>query len=129
MRHWQRQALSMPDGCQTIGCPKSLPAWVTVHIPRQPYVQALPGIPTIRPFEALACGIPLICSPWQDVEGLFTPGTDFLIARHGREMTRHRPCYMTKRWLRRWPRMGVRPSCSATPVPRVDELLDIWGRP
>ena len=31
---------------------------VTVHVPRRPYVDALPGIPTIRPFEALACGIP-----------------------------------------------------------------------
>src|SRR5205085_9261795 len=28
----------------------------TVHIPRRPYVEALPGIPTIRIFEALACG-------------------------------------------------------------------------
>ncbi|HEX2101116.1 MAG TPA: glycosyltransferase, partial [Candidatus Synoicihabitans sp.] len=54
---------------------------VTVHVPRRPYVQALPGIPTIRPFEALACGVPLICSPWRDVEGLFTAGRDYLVAR------------------------------------------------
>jgi spore maturation protein CgeB len=33
---------------------------VTVHVPRRPYAEALPGIPTIRPFEALACGIPLV---------------------------------------------------------------------
>ncbi|WP_043770175.1 glycosyltransferase family protein [Roseivivax isoporae] len=44
---------------------------VTVHIPRRPYVETLPGIPTIRPFEALACGIPLISAPWDDAEGLF----------------------------------------------------------
>ena len=62
---------------------------VTVHVPRRPYVRALPGIPTIRPFEALACGIPLVCAPWDDVEGLFTPGKDFLVARHGVEMQRH----------------------------------------
>jgi spore maturation protein CgeB len=60
---------------------------VTVHVPRRPYVQALPGIPTIRPFEALACGIPLVCAPWDDVEGLFTPGDDYLLARDGDEMT------------------------------------------
>jgi spore maturation protein CgeB len=60
---------------------------VTVHIPRRPYVEALPGIPTIRVFEALACGVPLICSPWDDTEGLFRPGTDFLLARSGEEMT------------------------------------------
>ncbi len=58
---------------------------VTVHVPRQPYVQALPGIPTIRPFEALACGIPLISAPWDDVEHLFRDG-DFLWARDGAEM-------------------------------------------
>jgi spore maturation protein CgeB len=61
---------------------------VTVHIPRRPYVEALPGIPTIRPFEALACGIPLVCSRWDDVEGLFTPGDDFLVAKGANEMRR-----------------------------------------
>jgi spore maturation protein CgeB len=61
---------------------------VTVHVPRRPYVRALPGIPTIRVFEALACGIPLISAPWDDVEGLFTPGADFLVARNGAEMRR-----------------------------------------
>jgi spore maturation protein CgeB len=53
---------------------------VTVHVPRRPYVHLLPGIPTIRPFEALACGIPLLSSPWDDTESLFTPGKDFLVA-------------------------------------------------
>jgi spore maturation protein CgeB len=62
---------------------------VTVHIPRQPYVQALPGIPTIRVFEALACGMPLICSPWHDSEGLFTPGKDYWVAHNGAEMKRY----------------------------------------
>jgi spore maturation protein CgeB len=62
---------------------------VTVHVPRRPYVEALPGIPTIRVFEALACGIPLISAPWQDSEGLFRPGRDFLFARNGREMIGH----------------------------------------
>lgn len=61
-------------------------ARVTVHVPRRPYVEALPGIPTIRVFEALACGIPLVSSPWQDAENLFTPGKDFLYARDGHEM-------------------------------------------
>ena len=61
---------------------------VTVHVPRRPYVEALPGIPTIRPFEALACGIPLVSAPWRDDEGLFTAGEDFLVARDGAEMKR-----------------------------------------
>ncbi|AZO08370.1 MULTISPECIES: glycosyltransferase [unclassified Mesorhizobium] len=62
---------------------------VTVHIPRRPYRESLPGIPTIRMFEALACGIPLVSAPWSDVEGLFRAGQDFLFARDGAEMRRH----------------------------------------
>jgi spore maturation protein CgeB len=60
-------------------------ARLTVHIPRQQYAGALEGIPTIRVFEALACGIPLISAPWRDVEGLFRPG-DFWMAASGAEM-------------------------------------------
>jgi spore maturation protein CgeB len=61
----------------------------TVHVPRRFYVTMLPGIPTIRVFEALACGIPLVSAPWDDAEHLFRPGTDYLVARDGAEMTRH----------------------------------------
>ncbi|MEJ1158623.1 CgeB family protein [Prosthecomicrobium sp. N25] len=61
----------------------------TVHIPRRPYVEALPGIPTIRVFEALACGVPLVSAPWDDAEGLFRPGTDYLVARDTNEMAKH----------------------------------------
>jgi spore maturation protein CgeB len=59
---------------------------VTVHIPRRQYANGLGGIPTIRVFEALACGIPLVCSPWTDEEQLFHPGEDYLVVRDGRHM-------------------------------------------
>ena len=55
----------------------------TVHVPRRFYVEQLPGIPTIRVFEALACGIPLVSAPWRDAEHLFRPGQDFLVAADG----------------------------------------------
>jgi len=58
---------------------------LTVHVPRKVFASALPGIPTIRVFEALACGIPLISAPWNDSERLFTRA-DFLTARSGEEM-------------------------------------------
>jgi spore maturation protein CgeB len=58
----------------------------TMHVPRRAYAQALPGIPTIRVFEALACGIPLVCAPWEDAEHLFEPGSDYLLARDGEQM-------------------------------------------
>jgi spore maturation protein CgeB len=60
----------------------------TVHVPRRYYTKMLPGIPTIRVFEALACGIPLVSAPWQDGENLFRPGQDYLVANNGEEMTR-----------------------------------------
>lgn len=58
---------------------------LTVHVPRRPYVRALPGVPTIRVFEALACGIPLVSAPWADVEGLFRMD-DFVMVSSGDEM-------------------------------------------
>ncbi len=61
-------------------------AKMTLHIPRGPYLGRLPGIPTIRPFEALACGIPLLSTPWDDCEGLFRVGEDFLMVRSPAEM-------------------------------------------
>ncbi|MBV8962770.1 MAG: glycosyltransferase [Hyphomicrobiales bacterium] len=61
----------------------------TVHVPRHFYVEALPGIPTIRVFEALACGIPLLSAPWHDTEGLFRVGEDYLLARTEAEMCAH----------------------------------------
>ena len=61
----------------------------TVHVPRRYYATALRGIPTIRVFEALACGVPLVSAPWRDEEHLFRPGQDFLVAQDGPEMERH----------------------------------------
>jgi spore maturation protein CgeB len=60
----------------------------TVHVPRRFYTTVLPGIPTIRVFEALACGIPLVSAPWSDSEGLFRDGEDFLFAADEAAMRR-----------------------------------------
>ncbi len=61
---------------------------LTLHIPRQHYTGAMAGIPTIRVFEALAAGIPLISAPWHDLENLFSAG-DYLVAQNTAEMTAH----------------------------------------
>ena len=60
---------------------------LTLHIPRRCYTNGLSGIPTIRMFEAFACGVPLVCSPWKDLEGLFHPNQDFICVPNGRAMT------------------------------------------
>lgn len=59
---------------------------ISLHVPRQQYANGLSGIPTIRVFEALACGATLVCSPWQDVENLFRPGQDFVCVPNGKAM-------------------------------------------
>jgi spore maturation protein CgeB len=100
---------------------------VTVHVPRRPYVQALPGIPTIRVFEALACGIPLVSAPWNDCEHLFEPGRDFLVARDGEEMKQRLRAVLNEPQLATAladhgrKTVLARHSCAA----RVDELLAI----
>jgi len=100
----------------------------TMHIPRRPYTKELPGIPTIRPFEALACAIPLISAPWRDTEGLFREGQDFLMARDGAEMKRHLHNVLSD------PALSASLSASGletirarhTCAHRVDELLAIY---
>lgn len=100
---------------------------VTVHIPRRPYAAALPGIPTIRPFEALACGIPLISAPWDDAEDLFESGKDFLVARSGREMQEHLRYLLNDPAAAR--ELGMRGRATVlkkhTCAHRVDELMAI----
>jgi spore maturation protein CgeB len=102
---------------------------VTVHVPRRPYVAALPGIPTIRVFEALACGIPLVSAPWDDCEGLFEPGADFLVARNGQEMREHLRAVLNDAGLARELKEQGRRTILArhTCAHRVDELLAIYA--
>jgi spore maturation protein CgeB len=102
----------------------------TVHVPRRFYVDALPGIPTIRVFEALACGIPLLCARWNDAEGLFRPGQDYLVARSGDEMERNMRAVASDSGLRAslvasgLATIAARHTCAH----RVDELLRICDR-
>ncbi|HZH02540.1 MAG TPA: glycosyltransferase, partial [Myxococcaceae bacterium] len=102
-------------------------AKVTVHVPRRFYTTTLPGIPTIRPFEALACGIPLVSAPWSDAEGLFTPGQDFLVARDGVEMERHLRALTADADMRRELAARGRRTVLArhTCAHRVEQLLSI----
>jgi spore maturation protein CgeB len=100
---------------------------LTVHVPRRPYVTTLRGIPTIRPFEALACAIPLISAPWDDAEGLFKAGEDYLIARDGNEMKKQMRAVLSDRALAQsLAASGLRTIQSRhTCAHRVSELLSI----
>jgi spore maturation protein CgeB len=100
---------------------------LTVHVPRRPYITALPGIPTIRVFETLACGIPLICSTWNDAENLFTPGEDYLLAADGADMRRQMRRVLEDRSFARQLAEHGRQTVLArhTCTHRVDQLLEI----
>jgi spore maturation protein CgeB len=45
--------------------------------------------PSVRLFEAAACGVPIISDYWHGIETIFTPGTDILIAESGRDTMRY----------------------------------------
>ena len=104
----------------------------TVHIPRH---SELPGIPAIRVFEALACGVPLVIPEWRDVEGLFSPGLDYLVAQNPTDMRDWCTALSADASLRRaLAQHGLdtirrRHTCAH----RVDELLAVFhhlrGRP
>ncbi|ANM13206.1 MULTISPECIES: CgeB family protein [unclassified Rhizobium] len=100
---------------------------VTVHIPRRPYIEHLPGIPTIRVFEALSCGIPLISAPWDDAENLFKPGTDFLLVRDGEDMRKNlRDVLADPGWAASLAASGlVAIKARHTCRHRVDELFEV----
>lgn len=102
----------------------------TIHVPRRFYSTVLPGIPTIRVFEALACGIPLVCAPWDDAEHLFRPGEDYLLAHSGEDMERHLSAMAHDEALREslaasgLETIRARHTCAH----RVEELLAIAGQ-
>src|SRR6476660_5863954 len=45
--------------------------------------------PSVRLFEAAACGTPIISDYWPGIETIFEPGTDILIAASPQEMLKH----------------------------------------
>lgn len=104
-------------------------ALATVHVPRRYYSTILPGIPTIRVFEALACGIPLVSAPWDDAENLFRAG-DYLKVRNGPETERALRSMREDREVRQaliasgLETIRTRHTCAH----RADELLAIVAR-
>jgi spore maturation protein CgeB len=90
----------------------------------------LSGIPTIRVFEALACGIPLVSAPWDDCEQLFRLDQDFVMVRSGAEMAKALRDLKNDPELRMaLARNGLETIMSRhTCAHRVDELISIVER-
>lgn len=100
---------------------------ISLHVPRRYYANGLSGIPTIRMFEAMSCGSPLICSPWTDSEGLFRAGQDYITVKDGPSMTAEIRALLhdekAQRQLARngWETIQARHTCAH----RAQELLGV----
>ncbi|HEY1141598.1 MAG TPA: glycosyltransferase [Lysobacter sp.] len=57
----------------------------TLNVTRADMV-AVGWSPSVRLFEAAACGTPVISDPWPGLDGLFAPGEEILIAESGNEV-------------------------------------------
>ena len=60
----------------------------TVNVPWRTRTAGLPHTPAIRVLEALACGIPVVTAPWDELERMFTSEMDLLVAHNGTEVKR-----------------------------------------
>ena len=54
----------------------------TLNVTRADMVRA-GWSPSVRLFEAAACGTPIISDPWDGLDAVFAPGRDILVARDG----------------------------------------------
>ena len=102
---------------------------LVAHVHRGPYNRYLPGIPTIRLFEALSCGACLVSSAWNDAETLFRPG-DYLHLPPGDPTKTYRvllndPAARAAYGARGRETILARHTCAH----RADELLALLGQP
>jgi spore maturation protein CgeB len=59
----------------------------TLNVTRQDMV-ASGFAPSVRLFEAAACGVPVLSDAWAGLDELFTPGEEILIVRNTRDVLR-----------------------------------------
>ena len=102
---------------------------LVAHIHRGPYNRFLPGIPTIRMFEALACGACLVSTPWDDAEQLFREG-DYVLLPAGSPETTFRALLADDALRAAYGRRGretilARHTCGH----RAEELIAILSQP
>jgi spore maturation protein CgeB len=60
----------------------------TLNVTRKDMIRAGHS-PSVRLFEAAACGVPVISDEWPGLEEFFEPGTEILVARSGADVLRH----------------------------------------
>jgi spore maturation protein CgeB len=60
----------------------------TLNVTRRDMVEAGYS-PSVRLFEAAACGVPIVSDIWPGIETFFTPGQEILLAESGEDVARH----------------------------------------
>jgi spore maturation protein CgeB len=101
---------------------------ISLHVPRRQYADRLAGVPTIRVFEALACGAALLCAPWEDSEELFRK-EDYVIAANGDAMKAEIDHYLKDESARQQLGKNGRETVLArhTCGHRANQLVEIMG--
>jgi spore maturation protein CgeB len=61
-------------------------AALSLYMPERPNSKEGNHLPSVEIFEALACGSPVLCTPWHDGEHLFRAGQDYLCVNSGAEV-------------------------------------------
>lgn len=61
---------------------------LTLNVTRADMVRA-GWSPSVRLFEAAACGVPVVSDWWEGLATFFTPGTEILVARSAAEVVHH----------------------------------------
>jgi spore maturation protein CgeB len=100
---------------------------VAVHVPSREQARRAPGLPTGRPFQVLACGRPLVCAVWDDIDGLFQTGVDYGLARDGDEMAAWLKLLLSSPGLAQWMADHGRATVQRrhTCAQRVHQLLEL----
>ena len=61
---------------------------LTLNVTRADMVRA-GWSPSVRLFEAAACGVPVVSDWWEGLDRFFTPGSEILVARSAAEVVQH----------------------------------------
>jgi spore maturation protein CgeB len=78
--------------------------------------------PSVRLFEAAACGTPIISDPWEGLDSFFTVGSEILLARSAEEVCEHLTSYDEERRIALGARARARVLAEHTAAHRAQAL-------
>ncbi|MCW2679152.1 MAG: hypothetical protein JWM62_553, partial [Frankiales bacterium] len=94
---------------------------LTLNVTRADMVRA-GWSPSVRLFEAAACGVPVVSDWWEGLDHFFAPGTEILVARTAAEVVQHLGSVDEERRAQIGAAARARVLAEHTAEHRVDEL-------